>query len=73
LITKNIRNDEEEEFIFKIEKKLLLSWEEVVNSLFENRFMTNIGVRYNIIPINFFLIFLLFRGLRIVTNVYTFL
>jgi hypothetical protein len=70
LITKNIKDDEEEEFIFKIELLLLFSWEEVVNSLIGKRFVANVGVRYTDIPVDFSLTFLLFGGLWIVTNVF---
>jgi hypothetical protein len=69
-MTKNIRDDKEEEFIFKIEKELSLSWEEAVNSLIRKTFISNIGFIYYDIPVDFSLTFLLFGGLWIVTNVF---
>jgi hypothetical protein len=67
---KNIRDDEEKGFIFKIEKKLLFNWEEVVNSLIKKIFVTDIGIRYGDIPVDFSLTFSFFGGLWIVTNVF---
>jgi hypothetical protein len=54
LMTKNIRDDEEKEFILKIEKQLLLSWEEAVNSLIGKRLILGLGT------LIFLLIFLLY-------------
>jgi uncharacterized membrane protein len=68
LITKNIRDDEE--FIFKTELLLLLSWEKVIDSLIRKRFVTNVGVIYGDIPVDFSLTFLLFGGLWIVANIF---
>jgi hypothetical protein len=68
LITKNVRDDEEEEFILKIEKQLLFNWEEVVNSLTGKRFMTYIGIKH--ILVDFSLTFLLCGGLWVVTDVF---
>jgi hypothetical protein len=70
LMTKNIRDDEEKEFIFKIEKKLLFSWEDVKNSLIKKTFVTDLGFLYDDIPVDFSLSFLLLGGLWIVTKVF---
>jgi hypothetical protein len=69
LMTKNIK-DEEEEFISEIEKKLLFSWEEVVNSLIKKRFVNGFWIIYNDIRADFSLTFLLCGGLWIVTNIF---
>jgi hypothetical protein len=70
LIIKNIKDVEEEEFIFEIEKQLLLSREEAVNSLIGKRPVINVSVKYDDIPLDFSLTFLLFGGLWIATDVF---
>jgi hypothetical protein len=70
LITKNFRDDEEEEFILEIEEILLFSWEEIVDCLIKKSFVTNLEFKYRDVPLDFFLMFLLFGGLWIITNVF---